>query len=199
MRNESDIKEILTAYMKANVPARCAAIETDTGKKTPAPKLIAPYPARPPGASEWPAVFVAGGGRAAHRQLDTSVEGDPIFEVDYRFTIELWCLVDKHDDFGGVDDLRAREEQALIEVLLDKSGLSEPDRPTRLADYALDVDETSVVSRPSDIFESTQGQQAQAVEIEFVVASIETLTRPVLATASVSNPLTKSIQTTRLP
>lgn len=180
MRNESDVKHILVAHLAADVPGRCQAIEAESGVETPAPELWLPHPAVdevPPG---WPVGFVSGAGRAGHRYVESDETGDQLFAVIYRFFVELWCLVDEHHDYGGVDDLRARLEQAVIESLLDDAGVG-IGRASRLADHSIAVEEDSVVSRPSDIFETGAGLQAQAVEIEFRVVSVELLARAVLA------------------
>lgn len=181
MRNEADVRDALVAYLAADTAGRCHAIEVRTGLPTP-PLNIYGFPAREPEA--WPPCFVTGNGTAGFAVVETADEaGDALYERRYRMTAEIWCVVEKHEDYAGVDALRARLEQAVIEALLDDDpGTADHPLPN-LAAQSIVVDAQSITSRASDIFEDDEGHQAQAAEIAFEAIAFETLARPLLAAA----------------
>ncbi len=186
MRSAEEVKLGLLAQLQATVPARCAAIATETGRPCPAPALWSPTPARPPGPSQWPAVFVDEIDHAIVGTAERTPDGDPLFEVAYSLAVEFWCRATARDAQAEALGLRARLERAVVEALLDRPSFGQP---------AMKVDPASLVGDYSPLFEVTQGQQAAAEELRLTIVSIEALTRPVLA----EPPLTVTVEVEKLP
>lgn len=181
MRSVDDVKQALLAYLLDTVPARLTAIDTETGATTPAVALWAPHAATAPRMDDvdtWPAVFIDETEVVRHRMVDRTTGGDPLYIVDYRFTIEVWCRSVRLDRdsqaFEDAQAIRARIDRAIRESLLDRS----PNDHAVVLSVATDPDETTLTSRYSPLFTTQAGQEAAAVEIECVITSAETLPRP---------------------
>lgn len=165
MRSAEDVKTSIIDYLKSVLPARCDAIGTELGADSPAPKKYVPHGYRELGLEEWPALFIEEANRLSIVLMDR-VDATKWYAVRWAFHIELWARSKKKGDFEEAEALRARLERAVIEATLDRQSLNK---------VGFDVDEASVSTSFSPMFQTSQGQPACACEVRVTFISAESV------------------------
>ena len=167
MRTAEEVVDIAVAYLQGTVPDRCRSHGVDP------PKAWFPhgYGHRELQADEWPAVFVDEITDSADH-LDTTDEGDPVFDVVWQVAIELWVAATKRDDWVGAKTRRGALKAAVFEAVVDK--------PSMLA-VGLVVDDTAIATDYSPLFLTKNSLPCCACEIRINVHTAETVARDVLA------------------
>lgn len=165
MRSAEDVKRALIDYLEDMVPIRCAAIAQELEAECPPPRKYVPHGYRELGLDEWPGLFIEEANRLGLTVVDRD-GADKWYAVRWAFHIEMWARSKKKGDFEEAEAFRARLERAVIESILDRQSLNK---------VGFDVDESTVATSFSPMFETSQGQPACACELRVVFISAETI------------------------